>query len=65
MLRLMLERRGEVLETDTISTQIWGYETFGSRNFVEAHISRLRAKLLQAGADGVITTVRGIGYVIR
>ena len=65
VLRLMLERRGEVLETDTISTQIWGYETFGSRNFVEAHISRLRAKLLQAGADGVITTVRGIGYVIR
>ena len=65
VLRLMLERRGEVLETDTISTQIWGYETFDSRNFVEAHISRLRAKLLQAGADGVITTVRGIGYVIR
>ena len=65
VLRLMLERRGEVLKTDTISTQIWGYETFGSRNFVEAHISRLRAKLLQAGADGVITTVRGIGYVIR
>ncbi len=65
VLRLMLERRGEVLKTDTISTEIWGYETFGSRNFVEAHISRLRAKLLQAGADGVITTVRGIGYVVR
>ena len=65
VLRLMLERRGEVLKTDIISTQIWGYETFGSRNFVEAHISRLRAKLLQAGTDGVISTVRGIGYVIR
>lgn len=65
VLRLMLERRGEVLKTDTLSTEIWGYETFGSRNFVEAHISRLRAKLLQAGANGVITTVRGIGYVVR
>lgn len=65
VLQLMLERRGEVLKTDAISSEIWGYETFGSRNFVEAHISRLRAKLLGAGADRVISTVRGIGYVVR
>ena len=65
VLRLMLERRGEVLTTDAISTQIWGYETFGSRNFVEAHISRLRSKLGEAGAVDVISTVRGVGYVIR
>jgi len=54
-----------LLPTNTISAQIWGYETFGSRNFVEAHISRLRAKLNEAGAGEVITTVRGVGYVIR
>ena len=65
VLRLLLERRTEVLTTDTISTQIWGYETFGSRNFVEAHISRLRAKLARAGAADVVSTVRGVGYVIR
>ena len=65
VLRLMLERRGEVLTTDAISTQIWGYETFGSRNFVEAHISRLRKKLCDTGAVDVISTVRGVGYVIR
>ena len=65
VLRLLLERQGEVLTTDTISILVWGYETFGSRNFVEAHISRLRAKLGHAGANDVITTVRGVGYVIR
>ncbi len=65
VLRLMLERRGEVLTTDALSTQIWGYETFGSRNFVEAHISRLRRKLCDAGAVDVVSTVRGVGYVIR
>ena len=65
VLRLLLEQRDEVLTTDRISEQIWGYETFGSRNFVEAHISRLRAKLSEAGASEVIITVRGVGYVIR
>ena len=65
VLRLLLQRRGEVLTTDAISTQIWGHETFGSRNFVEAHISRLRSKLVGGGATDVLTTVRGVGYVVR
>lgn len=65
LLRLLLERRGEVLSADAISTQVWGYETFGSHNFVEAQVSRLRAKLRAAGAPEVIRTVRGVGYVIR
>jgi DNA-binding response OmpR family regulator len=65
VLRVLLERRGEVLETDAISLAVWGYETMGSRNFVEAHVSRLRSKLGQAGAPGVIETVRSVGYVIR
>jgi len=65
VLRLLLERRGEVLTSDVISSQIWGYETFGSHNFVEAQLSRLRAKLRAAGAFDVISTVRGVGYVVR
>lgn len=65
VMRLLLERQGQVISTDELSNAVWGYETFGSRNFVEAHISRLRSKLRQAGADDVITTLRGVGYVIR
>ncbi|MSQ42336.1 MAG: response regulator transcription factor [Dehalococcoidia bacterium] len=65
VLRLLLEHRGEVMTADRISTAVWGYETFGSRNFVEAHVSRLRAKLRDAGAGDSIATVRGVGYVIR
>ena len=65
LLQTLLERRGEVLSSDEISSEIWGYETFGSRNFVEAHVSRLRRKLAAAGAPGVVETVRGVGYVIR
>lgn len=65
VLRLLLERRGEVINPDELSVKIWGYETFGSRNFVEAHVSRLRSKLAKAGANDVITTMRGVGYMIR
>ncbi|TAK78930.1 MAG: response regulator transcription factor, partial [Dehalococcoidia bacterium] len=65
VLRLLLHRRGEVVSPDALSLAIWGYETFGSRNFVEAHISRLRAKLARSGAGQIVTTIRGVGYVIR
>lgn len=65
ILQVLLERRGEVVAPDQISLAVWGYETFGSRNFVEAHISRLRRKLSRAGTVGAIKTVRGVGYVIR
>lgn len=65
LIRLLLEHRGEVMTSDVISSLIWGYETFGSRNFVEAHVLRLRSKLRHVGAPCVVTTVRGVGYVIR
>jgi len=65
VLRLLLERRGEVVSPDDLSLAIWGYETFGSRNFVEAHISRLRAKLGRDGMPPIVVTIRGVGYVVR
>lgn len=65
VLQLLLERRGEVVTPDELSNEVWGYETLGSRNYVEAHLSRLRAKFSAAGVSGVIETVRGVGYVIR
>jgi DNA-binding response OmpR family regulator len=65
VLRLLLDHRGDVLSADTISREVWRYETFGEPNFVQAQISRLRAKLDKAGAAGLISTIRGAGYVIR
>ncbi len=65
ILRLFLEHRGEVVETEQIALSVWGHETYGSRNFVEAHISRLRQKLSLVDAGSIISTIRGIGYVVR
>ncbi len=37
----------------------------GGRNYIETQISRLRSKLRRAGLTDTITTVRGVGYVVR
>lgn len=65
ILQMLLDNLGGVLTADDLSSALWGHETFGARNFVEAHISRLRQKLKAAGASDIITTIRGVGYKIR
>ena len=63
VLRVLLERMNEVLSPDDIASAVWGYPTFGSPNFVEAQISRLRSKLSVIGAAEMMQTIRGEGYV--
>lgn len=65
LLEELLNRGGAVVAVDELSRAIWGHETLGAPNYVEAHISRLRRKLREVGAGRVIETVRGAGYRIR
>jgi PAS domain S-box-containing protein len=65
LLALLDAERGRVVDNDEISEAIWGHRTAGSRNFVQAHVSRLRRKLRDAGIDDLIETVRGVGYTIH
>ena len=60
-----MRNQGTVLSADQIAQDVWSHRTAGSRNFLQAHVSRLRRKLHAAGIDGLIGTVRGFGYVIR
>jgi DNA-binding response OmpR family regulator len=41
---------------------VWGYRTLGNTRTLDAHASRLRRKLADAGAPGLIANVRGVGY---
>ncbi len=65
LLQLLIGQRGTVLHTDEIAREIWGYQSAGSANFLQAHVSRLRRKLRDANVENPITTVRGVGYVVR
>ncbi|MBQ4105745.1 MAG: response regulator transcription factor [Clostridia bacterium] len=62
MLCLLLENRGMVLSRDQILNRVWGYSFDGESRTVDVHIRTLRQKLKDAG--DLITTVRGIGYMI-
>jgi two-component system response regulator MtrA len=63
--RLLLElarRPGQVFTRQLLLELVWGYEYLGDSRLVDIAIRRLRAKLDEAGAGGLITTVRSVGY---
>lgn len=48
-----------VLTRDQLLEQVWGREYFGEMRVVDVHLGNVRRKL---GIDGLIATVRGVGY---
>lgn len=65
--KLLLElarEAGAVLTRAMLIERVWGADFVTTTNIVDAHIRQLRLKLLQYG-DDPISTVRGIGYVLR
>jgi len=57
-------REGHIVSKADLMRQVWG-EWFGDDHVIEVTISRLRTKLIRAGApERLITTHRGLGYRI-
>jgi DNA-binding response OmpR family regulator len=48
-----------------ITEYAWGYNFDPGTNVVDVVINRLRKKIGQRGANPLIHTVRGVGYVMR
>ncbi|MET9263287.1 response regulator transcription factor [Amycolatopsis sp. NPDC004079] len=65
LLELLVRNAGIVLGRDTIHQRIWGYEFGPESKNLAVYIGYLRRKLETAGADELIHTVRGVGYVVR
>lgn len=61
LLRFLAERRGRVFTRPTLLREVWGYDVYGGTRTVDVHIRRLRAKL-GPEHEGLIETVRGVGY---
>lgn len=64
LLLSLMRNAGSVITRPMLIEQVWGHDFVTTTNIVEAHIRRLRTKLLLHG-DDPISTVRGVGYVIR
>ena len=62
IVELLSQNRGQVFDKERIYERVWGWEGEGSSSVVAEHIKRIRAKLMQAGVQGQIETVWGVGY---
>ena len=65
LLRTLLENKNIVLSRDTLLERVWGYDYMGETNVVDVYIRYLRSKLDDVFGTQIITTVRGVGYVIK
>jgi DNA-binding response OmpR family regulator len=51
-----------VYTKDELLREVWGLHVPGSTRTLDCHASRLRRKLAEAGADGLVCATRGVGY---
>ncbi len=63
LFRLMYEHRGKVVSRERITASVWGSGT--STNVTDVYMSYLRRKLVSVLGDGVLSSVRGEGYILK
>jgi len=61
LLRFLVEHPGRVYTRTELLSEVWGYNFYGGTRTVDVHVRRLRAKL-GPEHEGLIQTVRGVGY---
>ncbi|MCU1557390.1 MAG: DNA-binding response regulator [Microbacteriaceae bacterium] len=64
LLRFLMRNPRRVMSKAQILDRVWSYDFGGRSSIVEIYISYLRKKI-DAGADAMIHTVRGVGYMIK
>jgi DNA-binding response OmpR family regulator len=63
LLRVFLERRGQVLTIERILQEVWGKDVFLTDRVVYTHVNNLRGKIEQdPHHPKLLISVRGIGY---
>ncbi len=65
ILKLLMEQAGKLVSRDTIMTYLWDDEEFVDDNTLTVNMTRIRKKLKQIGAEGMIQTKKGIGYLLE
>lgn len=65
LLESLLLRHGKVVSREVLEQALYNLDAEITPNAIEAQVSRLRRRLVDAGSDVSIHTVRGIGYLLR
>ncbi len=61
LLQILMENKGRVQTRDNLETKLYSWGAEISSNSIQVHIHNLRKKL----TPNFITTIRGIGYIVK
>ena len=65
LLQILMENKNIVLTRDVLIEKVCGYDYIGETNVIDVYVRFLRTKIDDAFKTKIITTVRGVGYVIK
>lgn len=65
VLEYLMRHHGRVMSRTLITEYAWGYHFDPGTNIVDVVINHLRKKIDAESAKKLISTVRGVGYVVR
>lgn len=65
LLQILLENKNIVLTRDVLIEKVCGYNYVGETNVIDVYVRFLRTKIDDNFKTKIITTVRGVGYVIK
>ncbi|WP_459482310.1 response regulator transcription factor [Clostridium saccharoperbutylacetonicum] len=65
LLKILLENKNIVLSRDILMEKVCGYDFIGETNVIDVYIRYLRTKIDDIFKIKIISTIRGVGYVIK
>ena len=65
LLKMLLINKNVVLTREQLIEKVWGYDYAGDSNVVDVFVRYLRSKIDEGFEDKLITTIRGVGYVVK
>ncbi|MBQ4590680.1 MAG: response regulator transcription factor [Clostridia bacterium] len=61
LLRTLMENKNTAMSREKLLAAAWGYDYYGETNIVDVYVRYIRQKT----DDGVIKTIRGVGYMVE
>lgn len=65
VLAALAKRKDKTVLRSTLEEAVYNYEEEIQSNALDAHISRLRKRLLDVGAGVAVHNIRGVGYLLK
>lgn len=65
LLEYMMRNKNIALTREQLLNNVWDYEYFGDTNVVDVYIRYIRQKIDDKYGIRLISTVRGVGYIIK